>query len=206
MNPDRASVVPDMGPDKQSGDSVERPRAISERHARRVSQCFQENHAQMVHWLEAKTGSWASARDIVDLAFAKVLEVEHPENVGDVRPYVYKTAANLAARKAETAAIHRRIHQTTGYEPDREIPSPEPSAVEEQRLQILMGVLETLPPRVRLAVRFRFWDELPYAEITRRFREKGVVVTERTLKRWVAYGLASCRQEIERLEGEGVHE
>jgi DNA-directed RNA polymerase specialized sigma24 family protein len=73
--------------------------------------------------------------------------------------------------------------------------------MEHERLQTLQSVLEALPPRVRMALRLRFWDELSYAEITARFREKGVVVNERTIKRWVARGLECCREEIESQEG-----
>jgi RNA polymerase sigma-70 factor (ECF subfamily) len=174
---------------------------INQEHAVRVRQCFKESHAQIVHWLAAHTGSMAIAREVVDQAFAKVLEIEHPEAVIDIRPYVYRTAFNLASRRAETAAIHDRLHRIVANEWDAIAPSPEPAFMEHERLQTLQSVLEALPPRVRMALRLRFWDELSYAEITARFREKGVVVNERTIKRWVARGLECCREEIESQEG-----
>jgi RNA polymerase sigma factor (sigma-70 family) len=203
MSSDRAATAPASGSDHASSECGRQPRRISDEHARRVCQCFKENHAQLIHWLVTRTGSWAIARDIADQAFSNVLEMEHPESVGDVRPYVYKTAFNLAARRAETAAIHRRIYQVIGYEPDRISPSPEPVCVDQQRLETLQQAIEALPPRVRMALKLRFWDERPYAEITLRFREKGVVVSLRTIKRWVANGLECCRQEIELREGKG---
>jgi RNA polymerase sigma factor (sigma-70 family) len=203
MSWDGTATVPEPGSDDSGGERVGQPRRIGAEHARRVRQCFEESYPQIVHWLAGRIGSVAVAHDIVDQAFAKVLEIERPEAVENIRAYVYKTAANLASRKAEAAALRRRIHQAIADEPPQFTPSPEPAIVAEQRLRTLWRAIEALQPRVRMAIKLRFWDELPYAEIAVRFREKGVVVNERTIKRWVAYGLECCRQEIEVHEGKG---
>ena len=172
------------------------PHRIDERHAERVGQCFDENHEQVTHWLEIKTGSFSLARDLVDEAFATLLQLRQPAGIEDLRAYLYRVAANLAARRGAAAAKQQRIRQRVLYEEDLFDESPEPALAEQQELQRLQQVLDRLPPRVRLAVRLRYWDELSYAEITERFRAKGVIVTERTVKRYVAYGLACCREQM----------
>jgi RNA polymerase sigma factor (sigma-70 family) len=187
-------------------ESAQKPRHIDERYAERVGRCFAENRTQIVHWLEAKTGSLVAARDIVDEAFAALLEINHPETVHDLRAYVFKMASNLAARRGGAASLQQRIRQRIAYGLEHVDASPEPALADEQEVKRLRVALEGLPPRARLAVKLRFWDELSYAQITAEFRSRGIVINERTVKRWVASGLVYCRQQMDRFQKDGNHD
>jgi len=155
-----------------------------------------------VHWLVRQTGSRAAARDIADQAFSNVLQIANPAAVEDMRQYVFRAAHNLAARRSETTAIHRRLHKIISHEPQYgPVAPPESECLEQQRLQLLQQAVESLSPRMRLAFRLRFWEEVSYNEMVERFAQRGVHVNVRTIKRWVADGLERCRAQIERLEG-----
>ena len=171
---------------------------IDDQRVWRVRVCFQQNHSQLVRWLEVRTGSMATACDIANEAFATVLEFKG--QVADLRAYVYRIAANILARRGETDAIHRRLDVRIANGPDSFSPSPEPGVAEEQEFLALRAAIGSLPPRAREAIRLRYWEELSYDEILHRFRERGVVVHLRTVMRWVAYGLEKCRDAMEAKE------
>jgi RNA polymerase sigma factor (sigma-70 family) len=156
--------------------------------------------------LALRIGSAAQASEIADQAFIRVLELPHPERVANLKAYVYRIASNIAAERAHTAAVHRRIQGILAYEAENADPSPQSLWLEEERLETLRRVLETLPPRVRWALRMRFWDNFQYSEITKLLQQRGVVVNLRTVQRWVAYGLECCREEFQRREGGTVSE
>ncbi len=68
--------------------------------------------------------------------------------------------------------------------------------MQQQRLKVLGAAIETLRPTRKMVLRWRMWDELPYAEIESRFAAEGVSVNERTLLRWYAEALRDLRQAI----------
>jgi RNA polymerase sigma factor (sigma-70 family) len=195
MTPEHASAPPAQTDDR---DYPLEGHRINDQHARRVRECFQKQHGPLVRWLQVRSGSEAVARDIANEAFMAVLEVKQP--IGDLTPYLYKVAGNLLARRCATEATHRRLDTRIACGPDLSSPSPEPLVAQEQQALALMRTLEALPPRIRETVRLRFWEELSYAEIVQRLREKGVVVHLRTVIRWVAEGVEQCREAMEAQE------
>ena len=201
MNHSRVAAVPRSISDSPSAEWDSAPHPVDEQHASRVRQCFEEYRSQVVRWLALRIGSAAQASEITDQAFTRLLELPHPERVGNLKAYVYKIASNIAAERAHTAAVHRRIQGMLAHEAEGADPSPQSLWLEEERLETLKRVLETLPPRVRWALRMRFWDNFQYNEITKLLRQRGIVVNLRTVQRWVAYGLERCREEFQRREG-----
>jgi RNA polymerase sigma-70 factor (ECF subfamily) len=202
MSHDGTAAVPNAVPDCTGSAWNNVRRNIDPEHAARVRQCFKDNHAQLVRWLTLRLGTRAGAGEIADQAFARMLEATRPERIENLKAYVYRIATNLAAEKAETAAVHRRLQQVLICERYVSDPSPESLCLEQQQQEFLQKVVQSLPPRVRWALQLRFWEGLQYVDITQRFRARGVVVNLRTVQRWVAYGLERCRHEMERLEGE----
>ncbi|HEX5208391.1 MAG TPA: sigma-70 region 4 domain-containing protein, partial [Steroidobacteraceae bacterium] len=73
---------------------------------------------------------------------------------------------------------------------------PELAAQCAGRLQKLQEALEALPARVRMAIVWRFWDEMTYEDIAARLGRHGIPVHERTVKRWIVNALEFCRQQI----------
>lgn len=165
-------------------------------HTERVTALFRDEYPKLVHYLVSKTGSWPEARDVAAQAFAQVLEMRAPETVSYLKAYVYRAARNLATDRARAGAIRTRLHRIVRHEFASTTPSPEPQLMQQQRLKILGTAIETLRPTRKMVLRWRMWDELPYAEIESRFAAEGVSVNERTLLRWYAEALRDLRQAI----------
>ena len=182
------------------------PTRSGEAYAQRIAELFRQDHDKVVHYLVARCGSWAEARDIAAQAFKQMLEVDDPSAITHLKAYVYKVARNIATDRAKVGAIRRRLNKIVAHEIPRTSPSPEPQICEQERLHALHRVVEQLPPRCRMALILRIWEELPYAEILNRFATMGVIVNERTLRRWVEYALVHCRGKMLRAEESGGEE
>jgi RNA polymerase sigma factor (sigma-70 family) len=188
------------GSDHSDGPAVAASPALGEPHGQRIAELFRDEYAKLVHYLVASTGSWAEARDIASQAFTQVLEMRDPDTVSFLKAYVYRAARNLAINRARLGAIRGRINQIVRHEFTSISPSPEPLFMHEQRLEVLQRAIEGLRPTRRMLLKWRMWEELPYAEIQSRFAAEGVAVNERTLNRWYAEGLKELRQAIREAE------
>jgi RNA polymerase sigma-70 factor (ECF subfamily) len=165
-------------------------------HTQRVADLFRTEYPKLVHYMVSKTGSWPEARDVAAQAFAQVLEMRAPETISYLKAYVYRAARNLATDRARAGAIRTRLNRIVRHEIPTTTPSPEPQLMQQQRVKVLVTAIETLRPTRRMVLRWRMWDELPYAEIESRFAAEGVCVNERTLLRWYAEALKDLRQAI----------
>lgn len=179
---------------------------VSDAHRERVARLFETEHDRVVHFTVAMTGTLFEARDVVAQAFTKLLEIR-PSEVEHLKAYVYRIARNVALNRAKARAVRRRLDKVVVHELPASDSSPEPDLVEEQRveqqearLRVLQSAIDRLPARCRMAVQLRVWDELPYSEILKRFASNGVIVNERTVRRWVVHAYEYCRQEIVRAE------
>ena len=186
--------------DQSGGPAVATSSALGEPHCQRIAELFRDEYAKLVHYLVASTGSRAEARDVASQAFAQVLEMRDPDTVSFLKAYVYRAARNLATNRARLGAIRGRINQIVRYEFTGISPSPEPLFMHQQRLDVLQRALEGLRPTRRMVLKWRMWEELPYAEIESRFAAEGLAVNERTLNRWYAEGLKELRQAIRAAE------
>lgn len=97
-------------------------------------------------------------------------------------------------------ARRQRIEQCTDLGSDEETPSPEALWLKEQRLEVLNRALRSLPPRFRAVLILRFWRGCSYAWISTWFKSKGIIVSERQLKRWTADALVRCGKAVHAAE------
>jgi RNA polymerase sigma factor (sigma-70 family) len=188
------------GSDQSGGPTVAASPELGGPHSQRIADLFRDEYAKLVHYLVASTGSWAEARDIASQAFAQVLEMRDPDTVSFLKAYVYRAARNLATNRAKLGAIRGRINQIVRHEFTNISPAPEPLFMHQQRLDVLQRAIENLRPTRRMVLKWRMWEELPYAEIESRFAAEGLAVNERTLNRWYAEGLKELRQAIREAE------
>jgi RNA polymerase sigma-70 factor (ECF subfamily) len=165
-------------------------------HTKKLEDLFRDEYPKLVHYMVSKTGSWPEARDVAAQAFAQVLESRSPETISFLKAYVYRAARNLATDRARSGAIRSRINRIVKHEFASTTPSPEPQFMQQQRIKVLGDAIEQLRPTRKMVLRWRMWDELPYAEIESRFAAEGVSVNERTLLRWYAEALKDLRQAI----------
>lgn len=195
MNLDSA-FEPDSEADGRASLRVKPQPTSNGTHTQRVADLFRTEYPKLVHYMVSKTGSWPEARDVAAQAFAQVLEMRAPETISYLKAYVYRAARNLATDRARAGAIRTRLNRIVRNEIPTTTPSPEPQLMQQQRVKVLGTAIEALRPTRRMVLRWRMWDELPYAEIESRFAAEGVSVNERTLLRWYAEALKDLRQAI----------
>jgi RNA polymerase sigma factor (sigma-70 family) len=196
MNLDPAAFDPDAEPDESTAARSATQSPLKGTHTQRVAELFRSEYPKLVHYMVSKTGSWPEARDVAAQAFAQVLESRSPETISFLKAYVYRAARNLATDRARSGAIRSRINRIVRHEFASTTPSPEPQFMQQQRVKVLSAAIETLRPTRRMVLRWRMWDELPYAEIENRFAAEGMAVNERTLLRWYAEALKDLREAI----------
>lgn len=207
MSADVIASTSDPGPDEPLASRTAEPPRVSEAHAQRIAELFQDEYTNVVHFVAARTGSWPEARDIAAEAFAQILQKPDPETVSFLRAYVYRSARNIAINRAKLGAVRKRIIGIARHQFASTSPSPEPGLIDEQRLQVLQRAMEGMRPSRRMVLRLRMWEELSFAVILARFAAEGLVVNERTLHRWYGDALEELRSAIrvaEDLQGEGV--
>ena len=196
MNLDPAAFDPNSPSEESTAARTTPPTRLNGPHTQRLAELFKEEYPKLVHYMVSKTGSWPEARDVAAQAFAQVLESRSPETISFLKAYVYRAARNLATDRARSGAIRSRINRIVRHELPSTTPSPEPQFMQQQRIKVLSAAIESLRPTRRTVLRWRMWDELPYAEIEARFAAQGVSVNERTLLRWYAEALKDLRQAI----------
>jgi RNA polymerase sigma factor (sigma-70 family) len=162
-----------------------------------VAELFVQYHAKLVKSLAALTHSSEEARDIASQAFVEVLS-RPPGAVNFLGPYLYRAAHHLAINRLKHQAMCKRkaslVHESVVT------PSPESTLAEEERASLAQSALKALPPRLKMSVVLRMWDELTYEEIVLRFASLGVDVSARTVQRYVAKALSQCRRAVRAAE------
>jgi RNA polymerase sigma factor (sigma-70 family) len=198
MNLDPAAVESDSEPDDTPRPATTAPPSSASKlhHTQKIAELFRDEYGKLVHYMVSKTGSWPEARDVAAQAFAQVLEARTPESISFLKAYIYRAARNLATDRARSGAIRTRINRIVRHEFPSTTPSPEPQFMQQERIKVLGAAIESLRPTRKMVLRWRMWDELPYAEIETRFAAEGVSVNERTLLRWYAEALKDLRNAI----------
>jgi RNA polymerase sigma factor (sigma-70 family) len=163
-------------------------------HAVRVADLFLKYHGKLVKSLVARTHSLDEARDIASQAFVEVL-AQRSGTVSFLGAYLYRTAHNITLNRLIHDTMRKRKEPLLGYD-SRTPPSPEHLTAEQERGAALKRSIDELPPRLRMALVLRMWDDLSCEEIVSRFAKTGVVLSTRTVERYVADALDLCRQAV----------
>ena len=156
--------------------------------ARAVEAVYRSRYANFRNALATVTGSWDSAHDVVQEAFAEALAQRHTFRGGSLEAWIWRVALRTAFRRAgsETA-------QGNGA-------AVEPAVVEPERDPELAAALRRLPPRRRLIVFLRYFADLSYAQIA-----EACGVSEGTVAATLAQAHDALLQELRPKEHQSVH-
>jgi RNA polymerase sigma factor (sigma-70 family) len=116
-----------------------------------VERLFREHNSALLRFIRAKVGSEHEAREIAQEAYVHLLRLDHPEAIGFLRAFLFKTAANLAVDRLRQRS--RRSHVTALSDVDSaafEL-SPERQLAGEQTIALLGVAVRELPPRCQMA-------------------------------------------------------
>ena len=125
-----------------------------DRRARALEELYRRRYVGFRNALATLTGSYDSARDAVQEAFARALrERASLRDDAALEAWVWR----IAVRAALDAHRNGREVSSAGL--------PDPAVLEPERNPVLADVLRTLPPRKRLIVFLRYFADLSYTQI-----------------------------------------
>ncbi|MFT4091913.1 MAG: RNA polymerase sigma factor [Asticcacaulis sp.] len=152
---------------------------------------FQKHYDELLGYLVHRTGDREKAADVVQDTYLKLVKIERDESeILNPRAYIYRVAGNLAIDASRRAASSGGLYDA---EPPSEnipdnLPSPEQTAIDRDRLRLFDNALETLPSKARIALLLFRVDGLSHAEIARRLE-----VSESMVAKYLAQALKHCR-------------
>ncbi len=150
---------------------------------------YNDHHRWLQGWLRARLGNAADAFDLTQDTFVRVLTVQAqvPLDLREPRAYLTTVARRLLLNHFRRRSLERAYLDALALLPEPQVPSAEHQLQILQTLQQVDAALDGLPARVRRAFLLAQLDGLAYAEIGRLLG-----ISERTVKRHVAQGLAQC--------------
>jgi RNA polymerase sigma factor (sigma-70 family) len=171
-----------------------------EAHAARVTEVFVHHRGRLFAWLCRKAPR-DEAEEIVAKAFINVLEAgKSVYPVGNLPAYVYKSARNQLSNFYRDRTVRRARLVRLIPEGMETCDSLESVVLKEERQNALIGAINRLPPRGRMAFQLRMYEGLSCKEIAARFAERGLNVTERTVLRDIRSAYEACRRALEAWE------
>jgi len=161
-----------------------------------IERLYAEHRAALQSFFERRIRSRASAPDLAQEVYVRMLRVSDPSSIRNPAVYLYTVANNLVK---EYAARDRRQTGGRDIEDARGSEHLEPetaSALEgeldsRQRIAELQAILRQLRPKCRAAVVLRFTHELSYREIATHLG-----VSPQMARKYVDQALAHCQRHL----------
>ena len=168
-----------------------------ESHVKALADLYRDHHRDLLRVLTPRTGSRDAAKEILQEAYAKMLELDRPETAGFLRFYLWRTAQNLATNRRKWEATRARPDLKAKAKArllsDEYAPSPEELLFEQQSLELLEQAIDKLPPDQFQAFVLRVQHELTFKQIAERMN-----IGERMAQLHVARALEFCHGYLQR--------
>ena len=162
----------------------------------RVEALFRAHNRELIAFLCSKLDSTAEAHEVAQEAYVRLLRLEHPEQIGFLRSYLFRIACNLAIDHRRNQASRARVPTDDVFAEWLETPAPDRGALAVDRLRTVRAALRELPATTS-RVFVLYMVEGRDLETIARF--SGLAV--RTVRHHVARALAHCRARVESAEG-----
>ncbi|HTT41666.1 MAG TPA: RNA polymerase sigma factor [Steroidobacteraceae bacterium] len=162
-----------------------------------VERLFAEHRGALQSFFRRRIRTGADAPDLAQEVYVRMLRVRDQGALRNPVLYLYTVANNLV--KEHAALEHRRargvdIREVEAHEALGTLPTFDGDLDAAARAARLRAVLMQLGPNVQAAVRLRFADGLPYAEIGKRLG-----VSRQMAQKYVEQALVHCRRRLARL-------
>lgn len=142
-------------------------------HYRLFDLLFQRHGKELLVFARQRAG-YDNAEDLVQEAYARLLQLPDPALLDNPRAFLYQTAANLAVDLQRKASVRERVHcpaQVNDVELDTAADVgvlPEARLIQQQELRQLNAILLELPELTRYAFVLHRLEGLTHKEIARR--------------------------------------
>lgn len=163
-----------------------------------LAEISRNHYAALVRFLSVRTGSVHDAEEIVQEAFAKMLELDRPGTISFLASYVWRVAVNLANDRGRQRAVHERYTRALPRAETREF-SAESTVEGRERLAIVERAIRNLPARCQEAFILHVQNGLTFDEVGREMGISGRMA-QKHLARALEY-LQSCLDSAEKPRG-----
>jgi len=163
----------------------------------KVSQLFAEHNRLLLRFLEARLGDREEAKDVAQEAYARLLELQRPNTISFLRAYLFRIAANLAIDRRRSRYVRQRVEMLDLLSDESESDYVEREASAVQDVARFWEVLKELPIHYRQAIVMSRLQDLSCEAIAAHMGK-----TDRTIRRYIVYALAYCRQRLDGLPPE----
>lgn len=164
-------------------------------HAAQVARLFSEHNRTLIAFLSSRLDSLAEAQEVAQEAYVRLLRLEHPEQVGFLRAYLFRIASNLAVDRLR----QRNGRDTDQDEPLAELfeewltaPAPERRVLAADQLRIVREALRELPRKTSAAFVMHAIEGRGFDAIAQVMQ-----LSERMVRYHVARAMAHCRERLD---------
>jgi RNA polymerase sigma-70 factor (ECF subfamily) len=152
-----ASEIKRLDPDQSPGRAGDGPSVA--RHADALARLFESHNRSLKSFLMARIGDEQEVQEVVQEAYARLLQLHQPGAISFLRAYLFKTAAHIAVDRARQRHTRERIDQALMAQEDTESPSADRFILASEQLAIVEQALAELPPKYRRAFILRRYHE-----------------------------------------------
>jgi RNA polymerase sigma factor (sigma-70 family) len=163
-----------------------------EEHAKALADLARDHDRNLLRFLTVRTGSADAAKEVLQEAYAKLLELDRPETVSFLKGYLWKLAKNLAINRSKQRANRVRLDRVALFGMQDSAPSPEALLCEQQRLELMERAIDKLPPKCLGAFVLKVQHGLTYKEVAERLN-----IAPRTAQLHVAQALKYCQAYLD---------
>ncbi|HWA98350.1 MAG TPA: RNA polymerase sigma factor, partial [Pirellulales bacterium] len=122
------------------------------------------------------------ADDVLQVAFAKLVEVGHTAREESVKGWLFRVAYNEAIVVRRRQAIHRRATDTLAETENRSPLPPDVPLLRRETVEQVRAAIEQLPAEQRQVVRMRMYDQKKFIQISAELKlPLGTVLTRMQL-------------------------
>lgn len=162
-------------------------------HREQIEHLFREHNESLIRFLAAQLHDWQEAKEVAQEAYVRMLALDNPEAVSYLRTFLFRTAANIAIDRLRQRSGRGRVDTLVFFDAERTSPSPEPTCIATQELELIQRAIDELPPLCREAFILVRFDGLSFDEVAERLG-----LNARTVFRYVARAIEHCHATLER--------
>lgn len=164
-------------------------------HAAQVVGLFREHNRALIAFLSSRLDSLAEAQEVAQEAYVRLLRLEHPEQVGFLRAYLFRIASNLAVDRLRQRNVRAEAAEEELFEQWLDTPVPERRALAVDQLRLVREALRELPRKTSAAFVMHAIEGQGFDAIARTMK-----LTERMVRYHVARAMAHCRARLDAQE------
>lgn len=160
--------------------------------AAQVAGLFREHNRALIAFLSSRLDSLSEAQEVAQEAYARLLRLEHLEQVGFLRAYLFRIASNLAVDRLRMRNVRAEAPDEEHLDDWFEASVPERQVLAADELRAVREALRELPAKTSAAFVMHVVEGREFAAIARRMK-----LTERMVRYHVARALAHCRTRLD---------